>query len=73
MSDVILWLVIGLIVGGGASFIVSGKAPSGALDATIIGILGGSFSGWTLDALAVAVVGSVVLQVMPSSHRTSRI
>jgi len=86
MGDILLWLVIGLVAGGVACFVLPGRTPGGALEAIIIGILGGIFGGWVLDALdvgknltlvgslGVAVVGAVVLlQVMRSVDRTTRI
>jgi uncharacterized membrane protein YeaQ/YmgE (transglycosylase-associated protein family) len=86
MSDVILWLVIGLVAGGVASLVLPGRSPDGVLQAIIIGTLGGVFGGFVLDAfeagaaatwlgaLGVAVIGAVVLlHVMRSVDRTARI
>ncbi len=85
MGDIILWLTIGLIAGGVASFIVPGRTPGGILGAVIIGVLGGVFGGWILDALdagknlawlgalVVAVVGAVILLlVMRVADRADR-
>jgi uncharacterized membrane protein YeaQ/YmgE (transglycosylase-associated protein family) len=86
MEDVILWLIVGLIAGGMASFLVPGRAPGGALPAIIVGMLGGVFGGWTLDALdvgpnltwlgalcAATVAALALLHTMRSVDRTSRI
>lgn len=86
MGDILLWLVIGLVAGGVASWVLPGRTPGGVLEATIIGILGGVFGGWVLDALdvgknltllgslAVAALGAIaLLQVMRSVDRTTRI
>jgi uncharacterized membrane protein YeaQ/YmgE (transglycosylase-associated protein family) len=86
MGDVVLWLVIGLVAGGVASFVLPSRSPDGVLQAIIIGSLGGLFGGFVLDtldveenvtwlgALGVAVVGAVVLlHLMRSVDRTTRI
>ena len=86
MSDVVLWLVIGLVASVVASIVLPGKSSDSVLHAIIIGTLGGIFGGFVLDtldieegltwlgALGVAVVGSVVLlHVMRSVDRTTRI
>lgn len=86
MSDVVLWLLIGLVASGIASVVLPGKSPDSVLQAIIIGTLGGIFGGFVLDtldvdegltwlgALGVAVVGAVVLlYVMRSVDRTTRI
>jgi uncharacterized membrane protein YeaQ/YmgE (transglycosylase-associated protein family) len=86
MSDVVLWLVIGLVAGGVAGVVLPGKSADSVLQAIIIGTLGGIFGGFVLDtldveegltwlgALGVAVIGAVVLlHVMRSVNRTTRI
>jgi len=72
--DILYWLLIGLVAGGVASFIVPGRTPAGVIGAIVIGILGGLLGGWLLDsvfemdtgggligALVVAIVGAVII------------
>ena len=86
MSDVVLWLVVGLVAGGAAGYVLPGSSPDGVLQAIIIGTLGGVFGGFVLDTLDVAdsvtwigalggsVAGAMLLLfVMRSVDRTTRI
>lgn len=86
MSDIMLWMVIGLLAGGVAGLVLPTKSSDGAVQAIIIAILGGLFGGFVLDALdadprmtligalGAAIVGAVVLLfAMRSVDRTTRI
>jgi uncharacterized membrane protein YeaQ/YmgE (transglycosylase-associated protein family) len=86
MSDIVLWLIIGMLAGGLASLVLPTRSPDGVLQSIIIGTLGGVFGGFVLDALdaeetmiwlgalGVAVLGAVVLlHLMRSVDRTTRI
>ena len=68
------WIVLGLIAGGLAKFIMPGKDPGGCLVTMLIGIvgaliggfigsalLGRSVTGLDLVSLGLAVLGSIIL------------
>ena len=71
---ILTWIILGLIAGGLAKFIMPGKDPGGCLVTMIIGIvgaliggfigstlLGRSVEGFDLVSLLLAVLGSVIL------------
>ena len=68
------WIFIGLIAGGLAKFIMPGKDPGGFIVTTLLGIAGavlggfvgtllnvGSFNGFDLKSMALAVGGAIIL------------
>ena len=74
MSNFVSWVLLGLLAGGLAKFIMPGKDPGGCLVTMLIGIVGAliggfigrtligrSVTGFDLVSLALAVVGSVIL------------
>ena len=75
----ISWIVLGLIAGALAKFLVPGKDPGGCLVTIIIGILGGVLGGYLgthyfnwgsptdpfgLGSIAVATGGAIILLVV---------
>lgn len=71
---ILSWIILGLIAGGLAKFIMPGKDPGGCLVTMILGIvgaliggfigsalLGRSVEGFDLVSLLLAVLGSVIL------------
>ena len=74
MQNFLSWILLGLIAGGLAKFIMPGKDPGGCLVTMLIGIVGAliggvigrtligrSVTGLDLVSLGLAVVGSVIL------------
>ncbi len=74
---IISWIVLGLIVGALAKFLMPGKDPGGFIITTILGILGamvggyistelgfGSFSGFNLGSIVIAVGGAMLLLIL---------
>jgi len=72
------WIVLGLIAGSLAKWILPGRDPAGCLFTTFLGILGallggliGSYVGWgevtqgelDLRSIAIATVGAIVVLV----------
>ncbi len=68
------WIVIGLIAGALAGFLVPGRERYGCIGTTLVGIAGGFIGGWIwtsildndpatgfLGALFVAIIGSVIV------------
>ena len=68
------WIVVGLIAGALAGFLVPGRERYGCIGTTLIGIVGGFIGGWLwvdvlnmdratgfLGALFVAVIGAVIV------------
>jgi len=68
------WIVLGLLVGLIAKWLMPGKDPKGCLVTIVIGIVGAAIGGWAgtqlgmgtvngfdLRSLALAVMGSVLL------------
>ncbi len=71
---ILAWLVLGLIVGAVAKAIMPGNDPGGIVVTSLIGIAGafvggfiatqlgiGTFTGFNLGSMAIAVMGSLVL------------
>lgn len=71
---IIAWLVMGLIVGALAKWIMPGKDPGGLVVTIIIGIVGAMIGGWlstllgigrvdgfNLGSIATATVGALIL------------
>ena len=71
---ILSWLLLGLIVGVVAKAIMPGDDPGGIIVTSLIGIAGafvggfiatqlgfGSFTGFNLGSMAIAVMGSLVL------------
>lgn len=71
---ILSWIVLGLIVGALAKWIMPGDDPGGLIVTTLLGIAGalvggflasalgvGSFSGFNVGSLAIAVGGSLLL------------
>ncbi len=71
---ILSWIVLGLIVGVVAKFIMPGDDPGGLIVTILIGIAGafiggfissllgfGSFTGFNLKSIFIAVAGSVFL------------
>jgi uncharacterized membrane protein YeaQ/YmgE (transglycosylase-associated protein family) len=74
---IISWIILGLIVGALAKFLMPGKDPGGFIVTTIIGILGavvggyistrlglGSFTGFNLASIVIAVGGAMLLLIL---------
>ncbi len=70
----ISWLVVGLVVGTVAKFLMPGRDPGGFIVTTLLGIAGavvggyvgtflglGSFQGFDLRSLGLAVAGALIL------------
>ena len=73
---IISWLVLGLIVGAIAKFILPGRDPGGLIITSLIGIAGafiggavsstlgfGSFTGFNFRSIIIAVGGSILLLI----------
>src|ERR1700737_5086508 len=71
---IISWLIVGLIAGFLAKYVVPGEGPGGVLGDLIIGIIGAFIGGWVFNAfghtggsglniwsIIVAFVGAVIL------------
>ncbi len=71
---IISWLIVGLIAGFLAKYVVPGEGPGGVLGDIIIGIIGAFIGGWVFNLLGhsgvsginlwsiiVAFVGAVIL------------
>jgi uncharacterized membrane protein YeaQ/YmgE (transglycosylase-associated protein family) len=71
---IISWIVVGIIAGWLAKFVVPGEGPGGVLGDLIIGVIGAVLGGWlwnyfghvgatgiNIPSIIVAFVGSVIL------------
>jgi uncharacterized membrane protein YeaQ/YmgE (transglycosylase-associated protein family) len=71
------WILVGLVAGGLAKFLLPGKDPGGIVTTIIVGIAGaslggwiatrlgyGSFEGFDLRSMALAVGGAILLLVL---------
>ncbi len=83
---IITWIVLGLIVGALAKFLMPGKDPGGFIVTTIIGIVGailggfistklglGTVTGFNISSIAIAVGGAVILLILYRVVRGKRI
>jgi len=83
---IITWIVLGLIVGALAKFLMPGKDPGGFIVTTIIGIVGailggfistklgfGTVTGFNIDSIAIAVGGAIILLILYRVVRGKRI
>jgi uncharacterized membrane protein YeaQ/YmgE (transglycosylase-associated protein family) len=72
--SILSWLVVGLIAGVLAKYVVPGEGPGGLLGDIVVGIIGAFIGGWvfhqfgepgvnglTLWSILVAFVGAVIL------------
>jgi uncharacterized membrane protein YeaQ/YmgE (transglycosylase-associated protein family) len=68
------WVILGLVVGAIAKFIVPGKDPGGLVVTTLIGVVGaviggaigtrlgwGTVTGFDVRSIGVATIGAIVL------------
>lgn len=68
------WVVLGLIAGALAKFVMPGKDPGGCIVTTVIGIVGallggfiatylgyGGISGFDVRSLVIAILGAILL------------
>lgn len=74
ITDIIVWIVLGLIAGAIAKFIVPGRQGGGIVMTIILGIVGaiiggfigsllglGSVSGLNLGSIILAIVGAIIV------------
>lgn len=74
LTDIIIWIVLGLIAGAIAKFIVPGRQGGGIVMTIILGIIGavvggfigsllglGSVSGLNLGSIVLAVIGAIIV------------
>jgi uncharacterized membrane protein YeaQ/YmgE (transglycosylase-associated protein family) len=72
--SILAWLVVGLVAGVLAKFVVPGEGPGGIIGDLIVGIVGAIIGGWVFNyfghsaadginwySIGVAFVGSVIL------------
>ena len=72
--DIIGWLVVGLIAGFLAKYVVPGEGPGGVVGDIVIGVIGAILGGWLFNAFGhsattginfysifVAFIGAVIL------------
>jgi uncharacterized membrane protein YeaQ/YmgE (transglycosylase-associated protein family) len=71
---ILIWLVVGLIAGYLAKFVVPGEGPGGVIGDLVIGVIGALLGGWifglfghsgvtgiNIYSILVALVGAVIL------------
>ena len=71
---ILSWIILGLIAGALAKYIMPGKDSGGFIVTTLLGIAGafvggaissflgiGSFTGWNIKSMAIAVIGAVLV------------
>lgn len=71
---ILSWILLGLIVGALAKWIMPGKDSGGIFMTMLLGIVGafvggalssflgfGSFTGWNIKSLAVAIIGAIIV------------
>ncbi len=71
---ILAWIIMGLLAGGIAKFLMPGKDPGGCFVTIILGIVGASVGGWIgtqlgwgtveqfdMRGLGIAILGSLVL------------
>lgn len=71
---ILSWIILGLLAGGIAKFLMPGKDPGGCLVTMLLGIVGASVGGWIgttlgfgsvqqfdMRSLGIAILGSLVI------------
>lgn len=71
---ILSWILLGLIAGALAKYIMPGKDSGGFIVTTLLGIAGafvggaissflgiGSFTGWNIKSMVIAVIGAVLV------------
>ena len=71
---ILSWIILGLIAGALAKYIMPGKDSGGFIVTTLLGIAGafvggaissflgiGSFTGWNIKSMVIAVIGAVLV------------
>lgn len=59
---IISWIILGLIAGALAKFIMPGKDPGGLIITTLLGVAGAFVGGWAGTALGIASFNGFTLQ-----------
>jgi uncharacterized membrane protein YeaQ/YmgE (transglycosylase-associated protein family) len=54
LGDIISWIVVGLIAGAIAKFLLPGKDPGGCIITIVIGIVGSVLAAWLAHLLKIA-------------------
>ena len=74
--DLLGWIVIGFFAGAISGWFVGTKSVQGCLPTIVVGVLGGVVGGWLarelgngpatgfLSALALAIVGSIIVRII---------
>lgn len=71
---ILSWIILGLLAGGIAKFVMPGKDPGGCFLTILLGVVGASVGGWIgtqlgfgsvqqfdMRGLGIAILGSLVL------------
>jgi uncharacterized membrane protein YeaQ/YmgE (transglycosylase-associated protein family) len=79
---ILYWVILGLIAGALAKFLMPGRDPGGIIITMVLGIVGaviggflstligfGNISGFDIRSVVIAVIGSIILLVI---YRTVR-
>jgi uncharacterized membrane protein YeaQ/YmgE (transglycosylase-associated protein family) len=61
--DLIIWLVIGGIIGWVASMVMKTNAQMGIVANVIVGIVGAALGGWLAGTLGIATAGAMTYVV----------
>ena len=85
MINIIIWLIVGGVIGWIASLIMRTDAQQGALLNVVVGIIGATLAGWLISpllgiptinqdafsfgALAVSLIGAVILLAIVNLFR----
>ena len=88
MVDIAVWFVVGAVVGGFASVLMRGDEDPGVFFNVVVGVVGALLAGWyvgpdfglrianaglfALGAMAIALVGAVVLLALVGAVRKLR-
>lgn len=78
----VAWIIVGIIAGWLAKFVVKGEGPGGILGDLIIGVIGAVIGGWiwnyfghvgatgiNIPSIIVAFVGSIILLLIVRAFR----
>ena len=78
----VAWIIVGIIAGWLAKFVVKGEGPGGILGDLILGVIGAVIGGWiwnyfghvgatgiNIPSIIVAFVGSIILLLIVRAFR----
>lgn len=62
--DILYWIVIGIVAGALAKYVIPGEGPGGIIGDLIVGIVGAFLGGFLFRSLGIAAAGGVLWSII---------